>query len=91
MLSAIFYPVAYLFRDSLRDRRLLKGLLLKNYLYYPTYKPLWFLLNDSEKMTYNVEYANKEKYYPKWVWKLGNKFLLSYYFNAIRNSCVNLE
>jgi hypothetical protein len=48
-------------------------------------------LNDSEYLdgTY-TEYGDSEKYYPKLIWRLGN-FWRSWWFNSVRNYCVNLN
>jgi len=86
ILAPLIYPIAYLFRHKLRNY---DKILWEGYLYEPKFKPLFFFLNDSEFMTYGVEYANKEGYYPAWIWKWHNEFMLSYHFNAIRNAMVN--
>lgn len=85
ILSPILYPLAFVLRVRLRKEKVMWD----RYLYVPTFKPLWFFLNDGEKLCYGVEYANQEKYYPGWVWRIRNPFFLSFWFNAIRNSCVN--
>jgi len=84
LLSLWLYPYAYQWRKELRT----KEILWATYLFKSKFKPLWWLLNDSEKMKYGVEYANQDKYYPTLFWVNG-EFLRSYYFNAIRNSFVN--
>ena len=83
-LSLALYPLIYPFRAKLRTDEILWA----TYLFKPKVKLLWFILNDSEKMKYGVEYANQDKYYPTLFWVNG-EFLRSYYFNAIRNSFVN--
>lgn len=68
--SPLLYPVAYLFREALREKRLLRGLMFRDLLYYPTFRPLWFFLDDSIHIEFKKEYPNKEKYYPAWVWRI---------------------
>ena len=52
---------------------------------------MWIYLNDSEYLdrTY-TEYGDSEKYYPKVIWKLGD-FWRTWYFNSVRNVCVNFN
>lgn len=94
ILSAVIYPIAYIFRD----RMVTKQVLFYGYLYQ--YKPAWFLLwlfeNDSERFDYLYGIPTGEKYYPKWLYNACYKldtwwkrFLMAYWFNGIRNSMVN--
>jgi hypothetical protein len=89
MLTAPFiYPLAYALRWYIRTDEIL----VENYLYEwrKGWFWLWIFLNDSEVIndgTY-TEYGDSEKYYPKFIWELGD-FWRSWWFNSIRNSAVN--
>jgi hypothetical protein len=88
MLNAPFvYPIAYVLRWYIRTGEVL----VPNYLYKwrKGWFWLWVFLNDSEYLdgTY-TEYGDSEKYYPKVIWKLGD-FWRSWWFNSVRNDCVN--
>lgn len=96
ILSPVIYPISYIFRDRMTT----KHVLFNGYLYQ--YKPAWFLLwlfeNDSERFSYKYGIPTAEKYYPIWLFRyceqLDNpikRFLLAYWFNAIRNSMVNFN
>jgi hypothetical protein len=85
--SPFIYPFAYLFRWKIRT----KNILVDKYLYgwRNRFKWIWYYLNDSEYLDGTfTEYGDDEKYYPKLIWKLGN-FFRSWWFNSIRNACVN--
>ena len=85
IVSLCLYPLIYPFRAKLRT----KAILWKTYLFKPAFKPLWFFLDDSINMEQGEEYDDKEKRFPAILWELHNEFLLSYWWSAIRNSCVN--
>jgi len=96
ILSILFYPIAYLFRDIM----ITKQVLYNGYLYQ--YKRFWFLLwlfeNDSERFDYLYGIPTGSGYYPKWLYnscyQLDTKwkrFAMAYWFNGIRNSMVNFN
>lgn len=77
-----------------------KEILWQGYLYKP--KRFWFLLwlfeNDSERFDYPFGIPTSSKYYSKWLYNACYKldtwwkrFLMAYWFNAIRNSMVNFN
>ena len=86
ILSALLYLFIYPFRESVRD---MFAVMWLEYLYRTTFKPLWFFLDDSIEMEQGIEYDDKEKRYPALLWKWHKDFLLSWWWSAIRNSCVN--
>lgn len=76
LIAPVIYFVAYLYRDKCRDY---SKILWPGYLIQPTegiYKKLWKYLDDSVYIEFGKEYANREKYYPKWLWKIA-QFLFS--------------
>ena len=82
--SAVVYPLAYAVRRRLRAAPALNDLL-----YHTDFWPLWLFLDDSIHMEQGREYDDKAKRYPAVMWRWHNDFLLSYWWSAIRNSCVN--
>ena len=87
ILSAVLYPLAYALRRQLRTDKVMRP----EYLYEPTFFPLWLMLDDSIHMETGYDFAASEKKYPAWIWNNGTagEFLLSYWWSAIRNSFVN--
>ena len=85
VLSAVLYPLAYALRRQLRTGKVMRP----DYLYRPAFAPLWLLLDDSVFIEFGVDYGNREKYFPAFVWASGSDFLKAYWWSAIRNSCVN--
>ena len=85
--SALLYPLAYALRRQLRTGKVMRP----EYLYEPTFFPLWLMLDDSIHMETGYDFAASEKKYPAWIWNNGRagEFLLSYWWSAIRNSFVN--
>ena len=94
------YPVAYVFRDSLRTREVTDH----DNLYIPKPGPfgrlLWCLLDDSINIEgihcYNkdVEYCvyGKRSQIVEWLPKSSFKeFMRSFYWGCLRNNCVNLS
>lgn len=86
---AIYVPIVYPLRHALRERRPLRGVMLAEYLYFPTFRPLWYFLDDSIKMETGEDCARQETKYPAWVISCGWLWLRCYWWSAIRNSCVN--
>lgn len=66
IISALLYPLAYLFRDIM----ITKQVLYNGYLYQ--HKRFWFLLwlfeNDSERFDYLYGIPTGSSYYPKWLY-----------------------
>lgn len=85
VLSALLYPLAYALRRWLRCAKMISP----GFLYHTPFWPLWLFLDDSIFMEQGREYDDKEKRYPAVLWRWHNDFLLSYWWSAIRNSCVN--
>ena len=91
VLSAVLYPVAYALRHKVRYQTL-TPIDWRDYLRLPLHGywwPLWLLLDDSVFIEFGVDYGNREKYFPAFVWASGSDFLKAYWWSAIRNSCVN--
>jgi hypothetical protein len=65
------YPLAYALRWYIRTNEIL----VQNYLYKwrKGWFWLWIYLNDSEVISDGTDFADGEKYYPKWIWKLCKK------------------
>lgn len=85
VLSALLYPAIYPLRRLLRNEKML----WPEYLYRTNFWPLWLFLDDSIFMEFNTDFAGRAKYYPAVIWRTGSDFLRSYWWSAIRNSCVN--
>lgn len=83
--SALLYPLAYALRRKLRTSEVMRP----EYLYRPTFAPLWLLLDDSIQMETGEECARQENKYPAWVLACGWLWLRCYWWSAIRNSFVN--
>lgn len=85
VISALLYPVAYALRRQLRTDKVMRP----EYLYEPTFFPLWLMLDDSIRMETGEDCARQDNKYPAWVLSLGWKWLRCYWWSALRNSCVN--
>jgi hypothetical protein len=89
IIAPFIYPFAYALRWYIRTGEIL----VENYLYKwrKGWFWLWIYLNDSEVINDGTDFADEEKYYPRWIWNSKSDFLKSYWFNAIRNNGVNFN
>jgi hypothetical protein len=87
VLSAVLYPLAYALRRQLRTGKVMRP----EYLYEPTFFPLWLMLDDSIRMETGEDCARQDSKYPAWVLACGWTWLRCYWWSAIRNSFVNFN
>lgn len=73
----VLYPLAYVLQDKIRGLSEEKRYCLSHRWYF-----LWILLDDSIFISHQKDYAPQHK-------KFKNDFLSSWWWSAVRNSCVN--
>jgi len=90
VLSFVLYPVAYHWRDNLRNCH---AVVWPGYLYQPNrclhVFLLWLFLDDSVKFTYGTENSPEDFKYPAWILAKKSDAWRSWWWAAVRNSCVN--
>ena len=88
--SALLYPLAYHWRDNLRNCH---AVVWPGYLYQPNrclhVFLLWLFLDDSVKFTYGTENSPEDFKYPAWILAKKSDAWRSWWWAAVRNSCVN--